>query len=435
MLAALEHERRAVEQELVTGRDDEIVRLEDDPARAAGFRNSKPSVRRRFASSPRAPRRRHAAPSPACRSGSASPAPASPSTSCSGTAPRSARAARCRRSPGRAATPRPTRARPSRAARRATARRRRTACGPPSSSTAVVTASRNHRSCATRIDGRVERCQLPLEPLEALDVEVVRRLVEQQQVGVGRQRARERGARQLAAGERVERPVEIGVAEPEAAEDRCGTVAPGPAARVLEPRLRLAVAAQRRRRVVASRPSPARAARAPPRSRRGRPRPTASTRGASDPARVAAVGRAARRACPSRTRARRPVSDVSPMIARSSVVLPAPFGPASASRSPRRSRNETPSKRGSPENSFREPGCDQDGHLAEGYARIVADARVRNRVRHERVLIRHGSRHDRRRRRRSRGREARDASTAPPAARRSSRSSPPSRTRPTAVRR
>ena len=47
--------------------------------------------------------------------------------------------------------------------------------------------------------------------------------------------------------------------------------------------------------------------------------------------------------------------DVSPTSARRSVVFPAPFGPASASRSPRRSRNETPSKRGSPESSLRSP--------------------------------------------------------------------------------
>ena len=53
-------------------------------------------------------------------------------------------------------------------------------------------------------DAGVERRQLVLEPLEARHVEVVRRLVEEQQVGVAAERARERGARQLAAGERVE---------------------------------------------------------------------------------------------------------------------------------------------------------------------------------------------------------------------------------------
>ena len=48
-----------------------------------------------------------------------------------------------------------------------------------------------------------------------------------------------------------------------------------------------------------------------------------------------------------------PCSDVSPAIARSSVVFPAPFGPASDSRSRRPTVNETPWKSGSPENSLR----------------------------------------------------------------------------------
>ena len=75
---------------------------------------------------------------------------------------------------------------------------------------------------------------------------MVRRLVEQQQIGVARERAAERGARQLAARERLELPVEVVVAEAEPAQHRGGAVAPVPAARVLEPRLRLAVAAHRR---------------------------------------------------------------------------------------------------------------------------------------------------------------------------------------------
>ena len=71
-----------------------------------------------------------------------------------------------------------------------------------SSSTAVVTASRNQRSCATRITAASIVAQQLLEPLDRLDVEVVRRLVEQQQVGLRGERAGERGARQLAARER-----------------------------------------------------------------------------------------------------------------------------------------------------------------------------------------------------------------------------------------
>ncbi len=64
---------------------------------------------------------------------------------------------------------------------------------------------------------RVERLQLLLEPLQVLDVEVVRRLVEQQQVGIAGERAGQRGARQLPAGEGRQRPVEIALREAEAA--------------------------------------------------------------------------------------------------------------------------------------------------------------------------------------------------------------------------
>src|SRR5213076_3247950 len=48
-----------------------------------------------------------------------------------------------------------------------------------------------------------------------------------------------------------------------------------------------------------------------------------------------------------------PSSETWPASARSSVVLPAPFGPASASRSRRSTLNETPSKRTLPESSLR----------------------------------------------------------------------------------
>ena len=59
-------------------------------------------------------------------------------------------------------------------------------------------------------DRGVDRLELALEPLEARDVEVVRRLVQEQEVGVAAERARQRGARQLAAGERGERALEVG---------------------------------------------------------------------------------------------------------------------------------------------------------------------------------------------------------------------------------
>ena len=52
------------------------------------------------------------------------------------------------------------------------------------------------------------RGQVPREPVDALDVEVVRRLVEQQQLGVVEQQPGERDPPPLAAGERLDRRVE-----------------------------------------------------------------------------------------------------------------------------------------------------------------------------------------------------------------------------------
>ena len=101
-------------------------------------------------------------------------------------------------------------------------------------------------------DGGVDRRELLLEPLHRLHVEVVGRLVEQQQVGPAGERACERGAGELAAGEGLETAVEVGVGEAEPAQDRGGVVAPAVAAGVLEAGLRLAVAPERLRCVVAA---------------------------------------------------------------------------------------------------------------------------------------------------------------------------------------
>ena len=89
-----------------------------------------------------------------------------------------------------------------------------------------------------------QRRQLVLEPFERAQVEVVRGLVEQQQVGLRREHARERRARQLAARERAERPV--GVLDPEAqsAQDLLEARAPGVAAHRFELGLRVRVGAQ-----------------------------------------------------------------------------------------------------------------------------------------------------------------------------------------------
>ena len=92
----------------------------------------------------------------------------------------------------------------------------------------------------------VDRLELALQPFEVADVEVVRRLVEEQQVGPAGKSARERRARQLSAGERAQRAVELVLREPEATHGRRGAVAPGPTAGVLEARLRFGVAPERR---------------------------------------------------------------------------------------------------------------------------------------------------------------------------------------------
>ena len=84
-------------------------------------------------------------------------------------------------------------------------------------------------------DRRVELLELGLEPLERVDVEVVRRLVEQQQVGLGGERAGQRRARELAAGERLRaggRSRVVG--EAEVVQDARRAVAPRVAAAVLE---------------------------------------------------------------------------------------------------------------------------------------------------------------------------------------------------------
>ena len=238
--------------------------------------------------------------------------------------------------------------RPSRAARRATGLRSTSNAPASSSSTTFVTASRNQRSCATIMIPRVERLQLALQPLEAFDVEVVGRLVEEQEVRIAAERARERGARQLAAGEGLELAVELLVREAETAHDRGRALAPVVAAGMLEPRLRLAVPANRRVVVISVGHRPLE----PPQLVLQRDQVTGAgerrTRAASGAARAAAAGRAGRHACPSGMRARRPEELVSPTSARSSVVLPAPFGPASATRSRRSTLNDTPSNSGSP---------------------------------------------------------------------------------------
>ena len=101
--------------------------------------------------------------------------------------------------------------------------------------------------------GCVERLELAFEPFQTGDVQVVRRLVEEQEIRVARERACQRRPRELAARKRVQRPVELVVGEAETAHEAGGPFAPAPATRVLEPRLRPRVALHRRRGVIAAR--------------------------------------------------------------------------------------------------------------------------------------------------------------------------------------
>ena len=97
----------------------------------------------------------------------------------------------------------------------------------------------------------VDRLQLALEPFQARDVEVVRRLVEEQQVGISAECPGQRGARELSAGEAGERPFEVGRGEAEVPRHRVQALAPGVTSGVLQAGLRLRVPPQRGRIVVA----------------------------------------------------------------------------------------------------------------------------------------------------------------------------------------
>ena len=86
-------------------------------------------------------------------------------------------------------------------------------------------------------DARVEAVQMLLEPLDGRRVEVVGRLVQQQQIRLGGERPRQRCPRQLAARERPQLAVEVGGREPEAArhplQARAPAVPAGPVERPL----------------------------------------------------------------------------------------------------------------------------------------------------------------------------------------------------------
>src|SRR5207248_3762763 len=74
-------------------------------------------------------------------------------------------------------------------------------------------------------DGGVQRLQLTLEPLEAGHVEMVRRLVEEEQVWIAAERSGERSTRKPAAGARAQPSAQADVGETEPAQHRGGAAA------------------------------------------------------------------------------------------------------------------------------------------------------------------------------------------------------------------
>ena len=92
--------------------------------------------------------------------------------------------------------------------------------------------------------GAVEAGEEVLEPREAVGVEVVGRLVEQQHLRVLEQRRREQRARLLAAREAVQRPVARQVLDPEPAPDLLGAGLGGPGLRRLGALERVGVAVE-----------------------------------------------------------------------------------------------------------------------------------------------------------------------------------------------
>ena len=340
VLAALERERDLMQQLLVAGAQVELLRLDDDAARRAGFRNSKPSVRR--------------------GPGPSSTCPALMRSICFSfdfacfafvfLAPKRSTKRSSWAISSRVALGRP------RGMVRA-----RCLLAPPDMPLAgeedgapAVELEHGGRDglqepavVRDEDDARVDRLEHPLEPLERLDVEVVRGLVEQQQVGLGR-RARARARR--ASARRPRRSRAAGRGRRRRSRARARRRRPGRASRS-RPRARAAPAPTRTGPsssvVAAARHASlelAKLASTPTRS--AVPASTYSRSGRS----LAAGGRwscSATRA-PCSNASSPPWSDTSPVSARSSVVLPAPFGPASATRSPRSTLKATPSKSGCP---------------------------------------------------------------------------------------
>ena len=82
----------------------------------------------------------------------------------------------------------------------------------------VTTASRKKRSCETRMTACGYDDEVVFEPVARVEIEMVRRLVEQQQRRPAEQQLGERDAHLPAAGERLGRLVEVGLREAQAFE-------------------------------------------------------------------------------------------------------------------------------------------------------------------------------------------------------------------------
>ena len=184
--------------------------------------------------------------------------------------------------------------------------------------------------------GDEERAATPpevlLEPLERAEVEVVRRLVEEQQVRVGDDEAGQRRPRLLAARQRRRRPDPVASAEAEPGQRLVDPLVERVAAEDLEPVLEVRVgrlstrcsrssaASSRGHRLEVRRP----VADGRPEVRRGHERGVEVGLLGEQPDATGRASGTPRRASGSST----------PAAIRSSVVLPAPFGPTSPIRSP-----------------------------------------------------------------------------------------------------
>ncbi len=139
----------------------------------------------------------------------------------------------------------------------------------------VPIASRNARSCEIADDRARVLAQRGLEHLERREVEVVGRLVEQQQLGARRDHRGDRRARALAGAEAAERAQRGGALEPEVPEQPARLALRHLRVRAHE-RDRRHVGGQRVRRPAAARPRGPAARRSPPAARACRRAATAA---------------------------------------------------------------------------------------------------------------------------------------------------------------